>query len=71
MQTPPARIIRIGTRGSALALAQAQETRARLMAAHGLAEDAFAVEGISTAGDRSQDRPHSEVGGTGLFTKEI
>ena len=71
MQTPPARIIRIGTRGSALALAQAQETRARLMAAHGLAEDAFAVEVISTAGDRIQDRPLSEVGGKGLFTKEI
>jgi hydroxymethylbilane synthase len=72
MQTPHAQgIIRIGTRGSALALAQAHETRARLMAAHSLAEDAFAIEVISTSGDRIQDRPLSEVGGKGLFTKEI
>ena len=65
------RTIRIGTRGSQLALAQASEVRARLMAAHGLPEDAFAVEVISTAGDRILDRPLSEVGGKGLFTKEI
>ena len=72
MQTPLGKgIIRIGTRGSALALAQAHETRARLMAAHGLAEDAFEIEVISTSGDRIQDRPLSEVGGKGLFTKEI
>ena len=63
--------IRIGTRGSALALAQAHETRARLMAAHGLPEDAFAIEVITTSGDRIQDRPLSEAGGKGLFTKEI
>lgn len=68
MQTRP---IRIGTRGSALAMAQAHETRARLMAAHGLAEDAFAIEVISVSGDRIQDRPLSEAGGKGLFTKEI
>jgi len=68
MQT---RVIRIGTRGSALALAQAAETRARLMAAHGLPEEAFAIEVISTSGDRIQDRPLSEAGGKGLFTKEI
>jgi hydroxymethylbilane synthase len=64
-------LIRIGTRGSALALAQASEARARLMAAHGLGEEAFAVEVISTSGDRIQDRPLSEAGGKGLFTKEI
>ena len=62
---------RIGTRGSALALAQASEVRALLMAAHGMAEDAFAIEIISTSGDRIQDRPLSEAGGKGLFTKEI
>ena len=62
---------RIGTRGSPLALAQAMETRRRLMAAHGLPEDAFAIEVISTSGDRIQDRPLSEAGGKGLFTKEI
>jgi hydroxymethylbilane synthase len=64
-------VIRIGTRGSALALAQAAETRARLMAAHGLPEEAFAIEVISTSGDRIQDRPLAEAGGKGLFTKEI
>jgi hydroxymethylbilane synthase len=62
---------RIGTRGSALALAQANETRARLMAAHGLPESAFEIVPISTSGDRIQDRPLSEAGGKGLFTKEI
>jgi hydroxymethylbilane synthase len=62
---------KIGTRGSPLALAQALETRDRLRAAHSLPEDAFAIEVISTSGDRIQDRPLSEVGGKGLFTKEI
>ena len=61
----------IGTRGSALALAQASETRARLMAAHGLPEEAFRIEPILTSGDRIQDRPLSEAGGKGLFTKEL
>jgi len=63
--------LRIGTRGSPLALAQATETRTRLMAAHRLPEDAFAIEVISVMGDRIQDRPLSEAGGKGLFTKEI
>lgn len=64
-------VLRIGTRASALALAQANETRARLMAAHGLPEEAFAIMPISTSGDRIQDRPLSEAGGKGLFTKEL
>lgn len=64
-------LLTIGTRGSALALAQAHEVRARLMAAHGLSQDAFAIEVIATSGDRIQDRPLSEAGGKGLFTKEI
>ncbi|MEP0406408.1 MAG: hydroxymethylbilane synthase, partial [Roseibium sp.] len=55
----------------ALALAQAQETRARLMAAHGIDEDAFEIVVIKTSGDKIQDRPLLEVGGKGLFTKEI
>jgi hydroxymethylbilane synthase len=72
MQTVAERaVLRIGTRGSPLALAQASETRARLMLAHGLPEDAFAIEIISTSGDRIQDRPLAESGGKGLFTKEI
>jgi hydroxymethylbilane synthase len=64
-------VLRIGTRGSPLALAQAHETRARLMAAYDLPESAFSIEAISTSGDRIQDRPLSEAGGKGLFTKEI
>lgn len=63
--------LKIGTRGSLLALAQAHETRARLSAAHGLPEEAFEIVVISTSGDRIQDRPLSEAGGKGLFTKEI
>lgn len=63
--------LRIGTRGSALALAQAHETRARLMAAHNLPEEAFEIVVISTSGDRILDRPLAEAGGKGLFTKEI
>ncbi|RWO43522.1 MAG: hydroxymethylbilane synthase [Mesorhizobium sp.] len=63
--------LKIGTRGSPLALAQAHETQARLMAAHGMPVEAFEVIVISTSGDRIQDRPLSEAGGKGLFTKEI
>jgi len=62
---------RIGTRGSPLALAQAHMTRAALVAAHGWSEDVVAIEVIRTSGDRIQDRPLSEAGGKGLFTKEI
>jgi hydroxymethylbilane synthase len=65
------RTIRIATRGSPLALAQAREVRARLMAAHSLPESAFEIVIIKTSGDRIQDRPLSEAGGKGLFTKEI
>jgi hydroxymethylbilane synthase len=67
----PDRPLRIGTRGSPLALAQAHETRRRLMAAHGLPEAAFAITVIRTTGDRVQDRPLSTLGGKGLFTREI
>lgn len=68
MQTKP---FRIGTRGSPLALAQAHETRARLMAAHGLPTEMFEIVVLSTKGDRITDRPLSEIGGKGLFTEEI
>ena len=68
MQT---KTIRIGTRGSALALAQAHEVRARLMAAHKLPESSFEIVVIKTSGDIILDRPLAEVGGKGLFTKEI
>jgi len=67
----PDRPLRIGTRGSKLALAQAHETRDRLREAHDLSEDAFEIVVIKTTGDRVLDRPLSEIGGKGLFTKEI
>lgn len=63
--------VRIGTRGSPLALAQAHEVRARLAAAHGLAPESVEIVVISTAGDRILDRPLAELGGKGLFTEEI
>jgi len=67
----PDRPLRIGTRGSPLALAQAHETRARLMAAHDLPEAAFAIVVIKVTGDQVQDRALKEIGGKGLFTREI
>ncbi len=67
----PTNPLRIGTRGSALALAQAHETRDRLMAAHGLPAEAFQVVVIKTTGDRVLDRPLKDIGGKGLFTREI
>jgi hydroxymethylbilane synthase len=63
--------LRIGTRGSPLALAQAHMVRSALAMAHGWAEGAVEINVIRTSGDRIQDRPLSEVGGKGLFTKEI
>jgi hydroxymethylbilane synthase len=65
--------LRIGTRGSPLALAQAHEARARLIAAHPqlAAAGAIEIQAIRTTGDKVQDRPLNEIGGKGLFTKEI
>ena len=63
--------LRIGTRGSPLALAQAHETRDRLAQAFDLPDAAFEVVVIKTTGDRIQDRPLREIGGKGLFTREI
>ncbi|MCZ0961633.1 hydroxymethylbilane synthase [Paracoccus benzoatiresistens] len=72
MQMPDhTRPLKIGTRGSKLALAQAHETRDRLAAAHGLPTDAFQIVIIKTTGDRITDRPLKEIGGKGLFTREI
>ena len=64
-------ILRIGTRGSPLALARAYEPRSRLAAAHGLSVDRMEIVVIRTTGDRILDRPLAEAGGKGLFTKEI
>ena len=63
--------LRIGTRGSPLALAQAREVRARLAAAHGIAVDDIELAVIRTSGDMVQDRALTDIGGKGLFTKEI
>jgi len=62
---------RIGTRGSPLALAQARQLRAKLAQACGRSEDDFPITVIRTSGDQIQDRPLSEAGGKGLFTKEL
>lgn len=63
--------IKIGTRGSPLALAQAREVQNRLAATHGLSEDRFEIVPIKTTGDRIQNQSLNKIGGKGLFTKEI
>lgn len=63
--------IRIGTRGSPLAMAQAHEVRDLIAKAHGLPHDSITITVIKTVGDQVLDRPLSEIGGKGLFTKEI
>jgi hydroxymethylbilane synthase len=65
------RLIRIGSRGSRLALAQAGEARDRLIAVHGLAPEEVEIVTITTTGDRIRDRPLAEIGGKALFAKEI
>lgn len=67
----PARRFAIGTRGSPLALAQAHEFAARMEQAHGWDKGVMDVVSVLTTGDSVQDRPLSEIGGKGLFTKEI
>lgn len=71
----PAEPLKIGTRGSPLALAQAHETRERLAAAFDLPAEAFEIVVIKTTGDDramiAADRPLKEIGGKGLFTREI
>lgn len=63
--------LRIGTRGSPLAVTQAEEVRDRLCAAHGLDKSAIEIVIIKTSGDIITDKPLRDVGGKGLFTKEI
>jgi hydroxymethylbilane synthase len=64
-------LLRLGTRGSPLALAQADLVAAALRSAHGWDEDAIAIVPIRTSGDRIQDRPLAEVGGKALWTREL
>jgi hydroxymethylbilane synthase len=64
-------LLRVGTRGSRLALAQAEEVCNLLSKAHGVDRHAIEIKIIKTTGDQVQDRPLSNMGGKGLFTKEI
>lgn len=65
------RILKLGTRGSPLAVAQARMVAAALEAAHGWAAGAVVIRTIRTSGDKIQDRPLAEVGGKALWTKEL
>lgn len=67
----PGRPLNIGTRGSPLALAQAHETRDRLAAALDLPPEAFRIVVIKVTGDQILDKALKEIGGKGLFTREI
>ena len=69
--TQPARPLRLGTRRSPLAMAQAEEARDRLCAAHGWSESAVELVPVTASGDRIQDRPLAEIGGKALWTKEL
>lgn len=71
----PSAPLKIGTRGSPLALAQAHETRMRLRIAFDLPQEAFDIVVIKVTGDDrtmiAADRPLKEIGNKGLFTREI
>ncbi len=67
----PTAILRIGSRGSPLALVQAREVKSRLAAAAGLDPERIEIKVIRTTGDLVQDRPLADAGGKGLFAKEI
>jgi len=64
-------ILRIGSRGSPLALFQAREVQRRLAAAAGVDAAQIDIKVIRTSGDLVRDRPLAEAGGKGLFVKEI
>ncbi|MEE4337857.1 hydroxymethylbilane synthase [Erythrobacter sp.] len=68
---PGAYRIRLGTRESPLAMAQAHETRARLCAAHGWDENEVEIVPVVASGDKVLDRPLAEIGGKALWTKEL
>jgi len=63
--------LRLGTRGSPLALVQANEVADRLTVLHGLEAGAVEIAPIRTTGDKEQSRPLAEIGGKGLFALEI
>src|SRR3569623_1810868 len=63
--------LRIGTRGSPLALAQAREVATALRDVHGWGPERIEIVPITTTGDMIRDRPLAEVGGKALWTKEL
>ena len=63
--------LRLGTRRSPLAMAQAEEARARLAAAHGWDPGAIELVPVLSSGDKVQDRPLAEIGGKALWTREL
>jgi hydroxymethylbilane synthase len=67
----PAQLLRIGSRGSPLALVQARQVQSALAKACGIAAERIEIKVIRTSGDKIQDRPLADPGGKGLFTKEI
>lgn len=64
-------ILRLGTRRSPLAMAQAEEARARLCAAHGWGENAVELVPVLASGDKVQDRALADIGGKALWTREL
>jgi hydroxymethylbilane synthase len=64
-------LLKLGTRRSPLAMAQAEEARARLCAVHGWAEEAVELVPVVSSGDKVQDRPLAEIGGKALWTREL
>lgn len=72
MNTPtPSSPLRLGTRNSPLALAQAEEARARLATAHGWDLERIELVPVTASGDKVLDRPLAEIGGKALWTKEL
>lgn len=67
----PANPLKLGTRRSPLAMAQAEETRRRLCAVHGWEEAAVELVTVVASGDQILDRPLAEIGGKALWTKEL
>ena len=63
--------LRLGTRGSPLAMAQAHLVRSALADAHGLSESDIEIVPVKTTGDRVRDRPLAEIGGKALWTKQL
>jgi hydroxymethylbilane synthase len=68
---PVTPLLKLGTRRSPLALAQAEEARARLCAAHGWEKEAVELVPVLASGDKVQDRPLAEIGGKALWTREL